>query len=168
MLFDQYRYLAQDDLAVEFALWLHDSIYRTHKQPRGLTSNEALSAVCADDFLALSKVSIMRLREDVRGLVMATTHQPGTANTDDEKLIADIDWSLIGCSWEDFEQNGRDIRYEYALISDEEFRDGREKFFVAALRRQSQFYLKEFRDQYEVQAVSNLQRALDELRGIMH
>ncbi|MBI2030986.1 hypothetical protein HYT05_05165, partial [Candidatus Kaiserbacteria bacterium] len=160
-LFDQYRYLASNDLAVEYALWLHDLVYRTHWQPKGLPSNEDLSAVSADDFLALSTLSTKRLREEVSGLIRATTHRPGTVNTDDEKLVADIDWSSIGCSWKDFEQNGRDIRFEYGPVSDEDFRHGREKFFSEALRRQSQFYLPAFREKYEKQAVVNLKRALD-------
>lgn len=161
---DEYRHMADKPDLIEYALWWHDAEYRTGKRPGRLPCNELLSAVCADDVLAQASHSTVYMRDQVFGLIMATTHQPGTANTDDEKLIADIDWSPLGCSWKEFQKNGRDIRYEYASISDEEFRYGRERFFTDALRRQSQFYLQPFHDRFEVHAVSNLTRGLDELR----
>lgn len=168
VLLDEYRFLAEDPHrtgALELALWMHDVIYRTHRCPAGLPSSEVLSAVYTDDVLAACKVDFA-LREKVYGLIMVTHHdrERYPAKTRDEMLMADIDWSPLGCPWKEFEQNGRNIRHEYAGYSDEEFRRGRIAFMRAATLECKQFYLPEFEARFGDQARENITKELENLR----
>ena len=158
---NEHRALAKNFDAVEFALWMHDIVYYTQVRPKGLPSNESLSAEIADEMLRDDIVG-MGFREQVYGLIMATLHTPETACTPDEKLIADIDWSSLGVSWEEFCENGNRIRKEYGFLTDTDFRTGRIEWIRTALKRPHQFHLQEFRDRFEVPTNDNLARAFRE------
>ncbi len=159
---NEHRALAHNFDAIEYALWFHDFAYHTQPRPKGSVSNELLSAEIADELLRDDGVA-MPFREQVHGLIVATLHTPETTHTADEKLIADIDWSPVGAPWEEFRQNGRDIRKEWMHYSDDEFRIGRIAWLNSALKRPEQFHLPQFKAQYEIQARDNIFRAFDEL-----
>lgn len=155
-----HRAFAEDSDAMEMAIWFHDAIYHLHQRPKNLPSNEILSAQYADDILACSKLSFA-FRERVTGLILATLHTPETAQTHDQRLIADIDWSPIGWSWKTFQCSREKIRHEYGRLSDIEFAAGRKAWLVSALARESQFYHQGFKKKFEERALYNLQKELE-------
>lgn len=153
--FDRYWRLANDPDAVELALWLHDAAYIVCERPRGLPSNEALSAALADDLLFPARVS-MAFREKVCRLIMATCHDPdGELETRDEQLVADIDWSALSAPWEQYLSNRDKIRREFACYSDCEFRRGR-LAWLEKYSRVQQFHLQEFNDRFGAQICHNM------------
>ncbi len=157
---DTYRELAQDPDAVEIALWYHNIVYEVQPRPKMLPSNEALSANHADRVLAGMKVN-MEFREKVAKLIMATTHRSCNVRTNDEMLIADIDWSPVGWSWKEFERSREKIRREYGHLSDDEFKKGRTAWARSALERESQFYTPTLGARFNQRAWDNLWREFE-------
>jgi len=159
---DVHRALAQDADAVEMALWFHDVIYNTHPQPKGLPGNEARSAAVAEEILCMAGFELA-FRQKVVDLIMVTRHLPGGAKTPDEMLMADIDWSPMGWSWEQFQESRRKIRHEYGHLSDEVFNAGRRKFLLETRDHTPMFYLTEFRQRFEARVYDNIARELETL-----
>ena len=159
---DLNRKLANNFDLVEAAAWKHDVFMVTRRRPRGLPTNEALSAAQLDDMLALSGKSF-ELRTDAFGLVHATLHKEGIARTPDEMLLTDIDWSPLGWDWELYIENRERIRKEYGHLSDKEFQNGRFQWVLKSCRRKSHSYLPEFK-RFDAQVQANLTRELNEFR----
>ncbi len=171
----KYSSLAENLPALQYAVFRHDEYYFTERRPKGMPSNEALSAAAADETLSrASRIKgsniTMQLREEVHGFIMVTVHNPQThpPKTKDEMLMADIDWSSLGWAWPDFNKNIKKIRHEYSEemgYSQEEFNAGRLAFLKGALKRKQQFYLPEFKALYEQQAIHNIERNIRELEN---
>lgn len=153
---------AQNLDSVELAIWFHDVVYHTHKHPKDAPSNEALSAAYARDVIRKARLN-EDLQDLVDALVMVTLHRPGGAKTQDEMLLADIDWSPLGWNWEQFVENGKQIRHEYGQYSDADFKAGRLSALQWMRNRDSQFYLPRFKHKYEEAAKRNIERAIAEL-----
>jgi predicted metal-dependent HD superfamily phosphohydrolase len=93
----QVKQLANDYNALEIALWFHDAIYNIFS-----SSNELESANWSTDFLKLNNAN-EDLIEKVHRLIMATLHDV-VAYDNDERLIVDIDLSILGCNSKLYEQ----------------------------------------------------------------
>ena len=146
-------------LAVEFALWKHDVIYDPTKN-----DNEARSAdIAYTDALNLGFGA--KFAKRVQRLVMATVHKPGLTEFD-EQLIADVDISGMGYSWNSFKENGIGIRREYAHVPDKDFNEGRARILELFAEREHIYYLPYFRDRYQARARANLLQAVEEYRSV--
>lgn len=145
-------------LAVEFALWKHDVIYDSKKN-----DNEARSAdIAYTDAMNLGLGAEFAKR--VRRIVMATVHKPGLIEFD-EQLIADVDISGMGYSWESFKENGIGIRREYAHVPEKDFNEGRARILESFAQRENLYYLPYFRERYQARARANLLQAVEEYRS---
>jgi len=171
-LHDKYWYLADDRDALELAIWFHDVIYDTKKVRERSESNELLSERYAREVMSKFGIS-STLQNVVSGLIMVTRHIPGSARTRDEMLMADMDWSPLGCPWKQFAQNGMQLEFEELKsgANAEDVRKGRVAFLAAALEHKDgrevvhpQYYLPEFQKKFEKQAIRNMKRALKELK----
>ncbi|OYV05504.1 MAG: N-methyl-D-aspartate receptor NMDAR2C subunit, partial [Verrucomicrobiales bacterium VVV1] len=147
---DQHFSLADDPLAVEFAIWFHDLVYDSRS-----TDNEARSAETAERFLKDSPIC-----SKVGGLVMATRHSAEILSGD-ACLIVDIDLSILGRSEPDYDRYAAAIRSEYGWVLDGDYAKGRSRVLSGFLDRASIYSTQPFRDRYETQARLNLQRELD-------
>lgn len=141
---------------VELALWFHDAVYRVDRQ-----DNEWQSAQWAQRELAAAGVAA-DAAERVHALVMATQHAalPATA---DERLLVDIDLSILGEKPGIFDDYERQIRDEYAWVADALFRQKRVAVLRGFLARTSIFSTVHFRQRLEQQARANLQRSIARL-----
>lgn len=168
----KYGHLAEDPVALAYAAFRHDELYFAGWRPTGLPGNEALSAAAADEPLAKayklgSPICTPEFRTRVYRLTMVTLHDPEKyePTTRDEMLMVDIDWSAIGFPHPQFVIQRAQVRTEYSDYSDEEFRQGSIAFFKKASARPRQFYLPEFSDKYEHQALQNIEYALKKLES---
>lgn len=107
------RGLIENENAMVVAITYHDIVY----DPKA-TDNEYQSALVAVEQVAEDE------KEIVRGLVMATTHQPGNY-TPDELLIRDIDLAILGQPADVYDDYARCIRKEYSMYSDAVYSHGR-------------------------------------------
>lgn len=142
--------------ALKIAIWFHDTVYAPLR-----TDNEEASAALAIDWLK-SISAPPEFQAVVSELIIATDHKT-EPTTEDEKLIIDIDLSILGSSEEDYDLYAKNIRREYAAFSVEEYAEGRTKVLRHFLQRPELYSTKSFRDQFEEQARSNLERELKTL-----
>ncbi len=143
--------------AVELAIWFHDVIYDS-----GATDNEQRSA---DWFMHKSGQYLNdSVRQNVHDLIMSTMHD-NSPETDDERILVDIDLSSFGLSWERFQTDGDNVRKEQLHLTDNEFYRKQIKFQESLLQR-AQFYFSDyFHRHYEAKARKNLSKHLDRLRS---
>jgi predicted metal-dependent HD superfamily phosphohydrolase len=158
--FDQVRELAEDPLAVEFALWCHDVIYEI-----GVGGNEEASARFAVDSAASLGLS-EDWAERVADLILATRHNASPEGAD-AQLVVDIDLSILGQTWEHFDAYEEEVRFEYAPVIEERgvdrFNSGRAAILKRFLDRSAIYATDYFRQKYEEQARANLLRSIERL-----
>jgi predicted metal-dependent HD superfamily phosphohydrolase len=83
----------------------------------------------------------------------------------DEKILVDVDLSILGERPERFDEYEDQIREEYAWVPGVVFRARRRKILKAFLARASIFNTRKFVETYEAQARANLERSIKRLRG---
>ncbi len=157
-LFDRVRLLVDDKDAVEFAVWMHDSVYIAERP-----DNEARSADAAGMVAGLLGCSPV-FAETVRGLIAVTRHNV-TPGRGDESMMADIDLSILGADAVEYEEYRRAIRQEFSFATDEQFMIGRIAFLERMLDRRTIFWTPMFQNEYEWRARANLESEIDRLRG---
>ena len=155
---DLTRDLAQHPDEVEAALWFHDAVYLP-----GASDNEGQSAELARTALSMGAVP-REVTDHTAALVLATRHA-SVPSSPDERLICDIDLSILGREPGIFDAFERQIRREYAWVPDPMYRRERSAVLSGFLRRRSIFQTDQFRQRYEALARANLQRLLDQLAG---
>ncbi len=146
--------LAAPDL-VEAAAWFHDVVY----DPRR-SDNEEQSAAAARR--ALAGVGEERLAE-IEAEILATRHnQPAVSG--DTAFLVDADLSILGQPAEAFDSYEQQIRTEYGWVPEPQYIVGRRAVLQSLLNRDAIFATEEFRRRHEVEARSNIERALSRLR----
>ena len=143
------QHLAEDPVAIEVALWFHDIVY----DPKA-ADNEEQSAHVAARFLLDSP-----LASKVTQLILDTSHR-GKPQSNDGRLICDIDLSILGSDPESYRAYAEAIRKEYSWVSPADYTLGRSKVLQNFLKRESLYSLPYFEKKYDQQARVNLQQEL--------
>jgi predicted metal-dependent HD superfamily phosphohydrolase len=156
--FDGVRHLAPDPDTVEAAIWFHDVIY----DPRGM-DNESASAAYADQALARLGAD-ERYRAEVGRLILLTRHDKPPTDVAGQ-LMVDTDLSSLGASAAVFDQNGQNIRREFAHVDDATYQTSRAKILRKFAARPRIYLTDVFFLRYEEAARVNLRRALGALEG---
>ena len=91
-------------------------------------------------------------------LILATKHNRPVSG--DAALLVDIDLAILGKPADEFDRYDAAIRQEYAWVSEEAYRAGRSKVLQSFLDRTTIYQTEFFRNLYEAQARTNLQRVL--------
>jgi len=157
-LLSQHLHLAADPPEVEIALWFHDAIYDVKAH-----DNEAKSANWAVRALAESGVEMERV-ERVRQHVMATRHSVLPQGRD-QRLIVDIDLSILGAAPARFKEYEAQVRAEYSWVPEQIFRQKRAEILEEFLRRAPLYNTLALREAFELQARENLASSLTVLRS---
>lgn len=154
---DEVRALCGRPDEVEFALWLHDAIYRT----RGGDS-ERQSAAWAIELLragGAGEDTIVR----VETLILATTHN-AEPELGDAALLVDIDLSILGRDASHFDEYEEEVRREYSWVPGPLFRRRRSELLEAFLARPRLYATDHFHATLEEPARLNLARSIARLR----
>jgi predicted metal-dependent HD superfamily phosphohydrolase len=149
---------------VFMGLVFHDIIYDVHRH-----DNEEKSAEFAREWLTRhnrygNTIWSNAIITDVCHLIMATKHT-GDPDSDDARLICDVDIANLGKPYAEFTEIGNKIRQEYAHVPDNIFRTKRAEIFESFLARPRIYFTDEFHTRYEAQCRENMTRAVSELRG---
>lgn len=152
-LFDTYQSLAEQPLAVEFALWLHDAVY----QPKA-SDNEQQSALWARRILEQGKINPDFI-QTVDDLIMATAHRQPPQNND-EKLLVDIDLAIFAAPPARFEEYQQQIRVEYAWVEETLYQQKRREVLMHLYNDGNIYHHPEIKAALEPLACANLQAAL--------
>ena len=156
--FDEVRSTMEQPVAVEAALWFHDSIY----DPRSSTNEEDSADNAVDD---LEDAGVAReIVERVRQLVLCTkTHEP--AGVPDAPLLIDIDLAILGQPPARFWEYENAIRAEYAWVPQQRYAEKRSEILTRFLRRPAIYRTDHFNGKYEAAARANLRAAIERLRA---
>jgi len=157
--FDVVEPLAQTPALLELAIWFHDAVY----QP-GDENNELRSAYLAERALAAAGCS-RDTAGDVRRMILATRLK-GRPETADEKLLLDIDHSVLGADPLRFDRYDEGVRVEYAHIPGPAYIVARRQVLRGFHDRYRIYHTDYFYEQLEKQARVNLTRALKRLRPL--
>jgi len=144
---------------VGIALWFHDAVYDPRRD-----DNEDKSARWAAKALKPLGVAADGVRRIGR-LVRATRHLAQGAKVrvqrfDGLDLMVDIDLAILGSDRARFEQYERQVRLEYAHVSDEDFARSRAAFVEALLAARPLYRTAIARAELESAARENLARSL--------
>lgn len=145
--------LAQHLSEIEIALWFHDAIYAPFS-----TTNELDSANLAVDFLTKNQVN-KDIVNRVYQLIMATEHNVELKSSD-EKLMVDIDLSILGCSAKHYEQFECNVRKEYKWVPYFLYKKKRKEILQSFLERERIYHHQYFFERLEQQARINLKNAI--------
>jgi predicted metal-dependent HD superfamily phosphohydrolase len=163
--YDEVAYLASNPHLLAFKIFLHDVFYTIGRKEEGPPSDEAASAGIAVLMLAIAGIN-SSLQDDVRTGILCTTHKPEHAPaTFDDKLLVDIDLSIIGQSEKRFAWYERRIREEFSWVPEEDFRMGRANILASFDARSPLYYNWHFQNKFERRAHRNLKRSIKELGG---
>lgn len=153
---------------IELALWFHDTVYNPYGK-----DNEQKSADLASSFLKQAGASAETL-QGVTNLILATRHTAkatsarvppeASAEAQEQKIIMDIDLSILGSDPLDYDDYVRKIRKEYKLIPGPIFRKNRKAILEEFLNREPLFQTAVFEKKFEKQAKENLRRELENYR----
>ncbi|MEO7727788.1 MAG: N-methyl-D-aspartate receptor NMDAR2C subunit [Burkholderiales bacterium] len=146
--------LADRPAEVEMALWFHDAIYDVTR-----SDNEERSANWAKSELLSNGVS-EQAAERVYSLVLMTRHSALPVSKD-EKVLVDIDLSILGSKEDRFQEYERQIRAEYSFVPGFLFKRKRKAILKAFLERAAIYSTDHFVRLWEQRARTNLQRATD-------
>ena len=142
--------------AILFSLYYHDIIYNAL---RG--DNEEKSAELAEKRMQQVSVpqSITKLCKDY---ILATkTHI--TSVDSDCNYFTDADLSILGQSWEVYENYFKNVRKEYSVYPDLVYKPGRKKVLQHFLSMERIYKTDYFFERYEGSAKSNLKKELEGL-----
>lgn len=153
--------MARDVAAVELAILFHDIVYNANSK-----QNEQDSADIARSTLRMVGVGggfVVRVAK----LIMATQHDPRSqSQTNDEKIIVDLDLAILGAETESFDKYEEGIRAEYAHVSNENFARGRSEILQGFLRRERILYTDYFHKKFESHARANLKKSIARLKEL--
>ncbi len=147
---------AKDAAMMQLAIWYHDCVY----DPRSPV-NEENSAQKLTEVMKRHGVAA-KTRDLVESLIMNT--KPGwVAQTYNEKLIVDIDMSILGSDPATFRRYESGIAAEYSAYSRKLYCAGRVNFLRNLCERPRIFLTDLFHDHYEAQARANMEKLTEDL-----
>jgi predicted metal-dependent HD superfamily phosphohydrolase len=148
----------EEPRAVLLALVFHDAVYAA-----GHEDNEAKSAQLASEVLrAHSDLGPAEL-ERTEAMILATqTHVPPPGASRDLCVTLDIDMSILGAPPDRYDAYVEGVRLEYtpAVVTAEQFAEGRAGFLARLLELPSIFSTVEGRGRWEGAARANIAREL--------
>lgn len=144
------------NVALELAIWDHDLFYDTTRDDNEERSAERAASHAR--YLGLSA----QAGEQVKKLILATKHTEAPEGLT-AQIVVDLDLSLLAMPWPTFARNTREIREEYAHVSDRDFIHGRRDFLEQMLKRPRIYSTDYFFERFESRARGNLKRSLIEL-----
>lgn len=143
---------------IELALWFHDAVYDARAHDSEQRSADWGRAACLEADLAPA------VADRIRALVLATRHDAVPQGGDD-RIIVDIDLSILGAAPDRFDEYEHQIRQEYSWVPAQFFRRERRRILEGFLARPRIFSTDYFVGACEAQARANLRRSIKRLGG---
>lgn len=99
--------------------------------------------------------------EKVENVIISTINHKPQTDHQIERLFLDLDLSILGENWEVYEKYIGNVRKEYDLYSDEDFKKGRSIVMTKFLERDFIYYSEHFINLLEQRARENIIRELE-------
>ncbi len=155
-LLDEVGGMITDHYSVELALWFHDAVYHPGKADNERKSADYASMVLKDAGINAAVIS------GILHFIEMTIH-PSTPVTSDEKLLTDIDLSVLGSEPDTYLAYSGMIRKEYFHLPEFLYRRGRKKLLRLFLESGRIFHSEYFFNKYEKAARDNIKGELARL-----
>ena len=150
------------DFIIELSIFYYDAVYAPKEK-----DNEKRSCDWAEFDLTMMKIpadDILKLKR----LIMATKHDVYPNDREDEKIIVDIDLSILGQDEKIFNKYCIGIREEYSHVEDYGYAKSRKKFLQKLLERPRIYQTNFFHEKYEVIARENIKREMFNMSRIQY
>jgi len=143
----------EDWETIQFSIFYHDIIYNASRN-----DNEEKSAIVAIERLKEIGIPEDQILKCNHQILMTKSHEISDADTN---YFTDADLSILGKSWEIYEEYYQQIRKEYRIYPDFIYNGGRKKALRHFLEMDRIFKTDYFFEKYEIQARQNLQKELE-------
>lgn len=153
---DDVAQYADNPHEIKLALWFHDIIYNPFSG-----RNEEDSAELAKQFLFQNSAA-PEVTQRIYDLIILTKEHI-SPEACDEKLMLDIDLSILGTRPDIYSQFEEDVRKEYKWVPSFVFKKKRKEVLENFLNRQRIYQTNYFTEKLEAQAKKNLAWAISEL-----
>lgn len=154
--FEQYKNELEFQNEVLYSIFYHDIIYKATRK-----DNEEKSAAFALQILPNNTTINCELVYD---MICATKlHQKSEIN--DINWLIDFDLKILASDYYSYETYTQKIRKEYKIYPDLLYKPGRKKALLHFLENDFIYQTKTFREKYETQARSNIQK---EIKTLLH
>lgn len=157
---DQLGEEAADPVAVRYAAWFHDVVYDVGGDPR--LTNEERSARLAVNVLKGMRAKPGLIGETGRLVRITADHRPGDDDVNG-RVLCDADLAILGAAPEDYARYCAQVREEYRIYPDEQFRPGRTAVLRTMLDRPAIYRTKTARDRFEDAARRNIAAEIERL-----
>lgn len=147
-----------DPKAVLYAILFHDAVYDPTRSDNEERSADLLRALDPGLLDEATKAKAVRMVESTKG--HALPEGPSHEEAADTAVFLDMDLSILAAEPERFDAYEREVRIEYAHVSDELFRHGRARILRDFLQREQLFLSDWGRQRFEAPARENLRRSL--------
>lgn len=142
---------------LRWAAWFHDAVMS------GAPDDEKKSSDLAAK--TLSRVGLQPISDEVAELVLSTAHE--TEPSGDAAILNDADIAILGTDPEYFDEYERQVREEWAHVTDADFAAGRAKILSRFLDKPHIYATEAGRVWWEEQARKNLERSIRQLGEVV-
>ena len=140
--------------SVELAAWFHDVIYDPKAQ-----DNEEKSAMYATNLMKSLGIDSTTIA-NVNCLILSTKLHQADINDIDSQILLDADLAILGSPVQQYLTYAKNVRQEYAWISDRDYQNGRRRVLEQFLQRERIYYTDAMFDKLEQPARNNLNTEL--------
>ena len=144
-----YSVLPKLDHVTEFAIFYHDIVYDASRN-----DNEEQSALLCQKQLKLLDVNPELVAEVCQLILETKTHE---ASSERNALFLDADLAILGSNIEDYNEYIQNVRKEYAIYTDDVYKEGRKKVLKHFLEKERIYVSDYFYELYERKARKNLE-----------
>jgi pantetheine-phosphate adenylyltransferase len=161
------KHLAEDSEVLETAIWFHDAIQKSNKKNSLGTKfdDEGESAELAVKVLTQDMGLGREFADKVASIILATKHN-AVPQSQDAKLMADIDLAIFGRSSRIFKIYEKNIRDEFEWVPDELFVKRRKGVLEQFVDRKRIYQTDFFHDRYGRKAKINLKNSINKLSNL--
>jgi predicted metal-dependent HD superfamily phosphohydrolase len=146
--------------AVELAIFYHDAIY----DPKAKNNEEMCANRAAYDLCVMQVPK--KIIEKIQRLIIVTKHSTYPNELYQDKLIVDVDLSILGQDEKTYRRYYIEIREEYSHVSDYGYAKGRIAFLKKLLERPTIYQMDFFIRKYEQAARDNIELELKKMHAI--
>ncbi len=140
--------------SIELAGWFHDVVY----DPKA-GDNEEKSAMYATNLMKSLGVDSTTIA-NVNHLILSTKLHQADINDIDSQILLDADLAILGSPVQQYLTYAKNVRQEYAWISDRDYQNGRRRVLEQFLQRERIYYTDAMFEKLEQSARSNLNTEL--------
>ena len=156
--FEQIKHVLNESHIIALALFYHDVIYAPTR-----SDNELKSAEYAVE--ALRPYLSAEQCQHIYALIMMTANHKlaecsNAQKNFDAAYLLDMDLSILGASWSEYEQYAQAVRQEYAHVSNIDYRVGRIAVLTGLLAHLKLYLTDYYYDRLEKQARQNIKREI--------